>query len=71
MRTCESAAAAFPSALYLGIDLLVRPNRREYSLLEANAFGDYLPGLLDEGQDTYDAEIGALAVSERRLERVA
>jgi hypothetical protein len=60
---CESAAAAIPGAGMLGLDVLVRPCRRKFTLLEANAFGDYLPGLLDQGQSTYEAELQALRSS--------
>ncbi len=54
---CESVAAAFPRSLYAGIDLLLEPGFRRPAVLEVNAFGDLLPGLLDQGQDTYDAEL--------------
>ena len=50
----ERAAAALPDAGTLGIDLLVRPCRRRFAVLEANAFGDYLPGLLHAGRSTYE-----------------
>jgi hypothetical protein len=51
---CEQAASCLPSANMLGLDVLVRPGRKRFSLLEANAFGDYLPGLLHHGQSTYE-----------------
>jgi hypothetical protein len=60
-RTCERAAAAFPGSLHLGVDLLVAPGFRRHAVLEANAFGDLLPGVLHRGVDTYEAEIRALA----------
>jgi len=50
-------AAARISTGYLGMDLLVRPCRRQCVVLEANAFGDYLPGLLFQGETTYDTEM--------------
>ena len=53
---CQGAAC-LPDATVLGIDLLVHPLGRKFSLLEANAFGDYLPGLLATGRTTYDAEL--------------
>ncbi len=58
-RTCERAAAVFPDSLHLGVDLLIGPDYRRHAVLEANAFGDLLPGALCEGQDTYEAEIRA------------
>jgi hypothetical protein len=52
----EQAASLIPGAGALGLDILVRPCRRQFVLLEANAFGDYLPGLMHREQSTYDAE---------------
>jgi hypothetical protein len=60
-RACERAAAVFPGSLHLGVDLLVAPGFRRHAVLEGNAFGDLLPGVLSNGVDTYDAEIRALA----------
>jgi hypothetical protein len=59
-RTCEQAAAVFPDSLHLGVDLLIAPDFRRHAVLEANAFGDLLPGVLSEGADTYEAEIQTL-----------
>lgn len=54
--TCEQAANLFES-LYSGIDLLFTTDYRHHAILEMNAFGDLLPGLLYHDQDTYSAEI--------------
>jgi glutathione synthase/RimK-type ligase-like ATP-grasp enzyme len=54
--TCECAANLFDS-LYSGIDLLFTTDYRHHVILEMNAFGDLLPGLLYHDQDTYSAEI--------------
>lgn len=59
LQTCERAAALFPGSLHLGVDLLIHPDWRTHSILEANAFGDLLPGVLHEGMDTWEAEIRA------------
>jgi hypothetical protein len=59
-RTCERAAAVFPASLHVGVDLLIAPDFRRHAVLEGNAFGDLLPGVLSEGVDTYEAEIRAL-----------
>lgn len=59
-RTCERAAAVFPHSLLLGIDLLIAPDYRRFAVLEANAFGGLLPGVLSEGEDTYEAEARAV-----------
>ena len=49
------AAQAFPASGVAGYDLVVR--RGQAHVLEANAFGDLLPGLLWQGQDTYAAQL--------------
>jgi glutathione synthase/RimK-type ligase-like ATP-grasp enzyme len=59
-QTCERAAAVFPDSLHVGVDLLIAPDFRQHAVLEANAFGDLLPGVLSEGVDTYEAEIRAV-----------
>ena len=63
METCARTVAALGPSLYAGVDLLIRPDFRRHAVLEVNAFGDLLPGVLDEGQDTYTTEI--LAALER------
>jgi hypothetical protein len=64
---CLQAVSVAPGAGMLGLDVLVRPNRRTFALLEVNAFGDYLPGLLHQGLTTYEAELAA----NTRLERIS
>jgi glutathione synthase/RimK-type ligase-like ATP-grasp enzyme len=56
LTTCERTAHLFAS-LYMGVDLLFSSDYRYHAVLELNAFGDLLPGLLYQGQDTYSAEI--------------
>jgi len=56
-ETCEQVAALFPNSLYMGIDLLITATWNKHYVLEVNAFGDLLPNLLHEGEDTYTAEI--------------
>lgn len=53
----ESSAACLPEAWQLGIDVLLRSNRRDAVVLEANAFGDYLPGLMWQRASTYEVEL--------------
>lgn len=57
MVTCEAVMHVFPRSLYAGIDLMVLPGYRRHAVLEVNAFGDLLPGLLHAGRDTYGAEL--------------
>jgi glutathione synthase/RimK-type ligase-like ATP-grasp enzyme len=56
-QLAEKAAACFPASLYMGIDILLTANLRKTVVLEINAFGDLLPGLLDEGETCYEAQI--------------
>ncbi|KQV82422.1 hypothetical protein ASD15_10320 [Massilia sp. Root351] len=52
------AAAAFPASHVIGLDIVVR--RGHAHVLEANAFGDLLPGLLHKGWDSYAGQLQAL-----------
>jgi hypothetical protein len=58
-QTCLRAMQCFPQSLYGGIDLLISPGYRRHAVLEINAFGDLLPGVTHDGDDTYAAEIAA------------
>lgn len=58
-QTSENVLKAFPESLYGGVDLLVMPDLRHHAVLEVNAFGDLLPGVVSRGMDTYTAEIEA------------
>ncbi|MFM8331195.1 MAG: STM4014 family protein [Candidatus Methylumidiphilus sp.] len=54
-QTAERAAAAFPRSRVIGFDLVA--SRGQAQVLEANAFGDLLPGLLWQDEDVYSAEL--------------
>ncbi|PLY41876.1 hypothetical protein CSZ94_13655 [Janthinobacterium sp. ROICE36] len=54
-ETAVLAARAFPHSHVTGYDLVVRQGQAR--VLEANAFGDLLPGLLWQGADTYTAQL--------------
>ncbi|RUS95886.1 hypothetical protein DSM106972_088990 [Dulcicalothrix desertica PCC 7102] len=58
--TCEQAAKLFPTSLYCGVDLLILPDWKQHAILEINAFGDLLPGILWNGMDTYTSEVKAM-----------
>ncbi|QDU48286.1 STM4014 family protein [Gimesia panareensis] len=60
MQVCEQAAGVYPRCFQLGVDLLLTPGCRQSLILELNAFGDLLPGILWEGEETYQSEIGSL-----------
>ena len=53
--TATLAARAFSRSHVTGLDLVVRHGQAR--VLEANAFGDLLPGLLWQGADTYAAQL--------------
>lgn len=56
----EAAAACVPDALYAGVDVMIEASTLRPYLIEMNAFGDLLPGVLDgDGLDTYAAEVRA------------
>ncbi len=59
-QLAEQAAACFPNSLYMGIDILLTADLRKTAVLEINAFGDLLPGLLHEGETCYEAQINAM-----------
>jgi hypothetical protein len=59
LSAAESAAAAFPNSLHAGVDVAMTPGWRKAAVLEVNAFGDLLPGVLHEGRDTYLCELAA------------
>ena len=56
----EKTMQAFPRSLYAGLDILLPRDGKTPVLLEANAFGDLLPNLLHNGENTYLAEINAV-----------
>jgi hypothetical protein len=56
---CRAAAACFPGHRCLGIDVLVDPRGRPF-VIECNAWGDFLPGLLVAGQDSYALQLRGL-----------
>jgi len=58
-RAAEQAAACFPDSLITGVDVTLT-QRREIFVLEINAFGDLLPGILSHGQSTYEACVEAM-----------
>lgn len=59
MESCEKVAGCFPDCFYVAVDLMVGANLESVAVAEVNAFGDLLPNLLSEGEDTYEAEIRA------------
>jgi glutathione synthase/RimK-type ligase-like ATP-grasp enzyme len=66
LETARRAASLFSRCLYVGVDLLLTPRFRP-AVLEANAFGDLLPGMFCNGRDTYDAEVAALCLEQEHV----
>jgi len=59
ISVCQQAATAFPDSISIGFDVLIDPRGQPY-LLEANPFGNLLPGILSsDGLDTYTCEVDA------------
>lgn len=54
----ERAASLFPRTSSVGIDVMLTPTHGPV-LIEANAFGDLLPGITWQGLSTYEAHIHA------------
>ncbi|WP_395749172.1 STM4014 family protein [Prosthecobacter sp.] len=59
----EHAMACFPRSLYGGVDVLIDAHKHLPHVLEVNAFGDLLPGVLHEGRDTYDWEVAHVSTT--------
>jgi glutathione synthase/RimK-type ligase-like ATP-grasp enzyme len=57
LHAAEDAMRAFPQCLFAGVDVALESNLRRAHVLEVNAFGDLLSGLLHEGRDTYTWEV--------------
>lgn len=58
--TAEQVASTFSACAVLGVDVMLSPNLQDASVIEANAFGDLLPNIEDEGDDTYTAMLRSL-----------
>lgn len=56
-ETAVRAMAVFPDSMYAGVDMLIPRGGGTPYVLELNAFGDLLPGISYEGEDTYESEI--------------
>lgn len=53
----EQVASTLSRSHYMGVDVMITNDLRKVYVLEANAFGDLLPNVLVDGQDTYTAEL--------------
>jgi hypothetical protein len=59
MESCRRIGRLYAGALHIGVDLLYEPGLAAHRVVEANAFGDLLPGLTREGHSVYAWEIRA------------
>ncbi len=69
LDVARRAAATLPGSHMLGLDILLQPGFRRPTLLEVNAFGDLLPGVLFRELDSYEAQIRTLRWRSGRQER--
>lgn len=61
LAVARAAADRFPNALHVGVDVGLTLRSHRPVLFEVNAFGDLLPGVLDDaGRTTYEAEVDAI-----------
>jgi hypothetical protein len=60
LGTCRRVAALY-RALHVGVDVMLESGLVTHRVLEANAFGDLLPGLTRGGVSVYEWEIRAAA----------
>ncbi len=58
--TLSRAMRVFPLSLFAGADVAFSPSLQHHAVLELNAWGDLLPGVLCEGRDSYEEEIRAV-----------
>lgn len=59
----ETAMLAFGEAVFAGVDVLLARTGEVY-VCEVNAFGDLLPGVVHEGESTYEAIVRAALQTE-------
>ncbi len=59
MDACVRAAGCFAQSRHVGADVMLTADFQRHAVLELNAFGDLLPGVTHEGEDTYAAEARA------------
>lgn len=71
LNSCRRGAAAFGRSHCIGFDVLIDNAFARHAILEANAFGDLLPGMIDNGMDTYQAQLQSLFGTGEPSARVA
>lgn len=56
-ETLMRAIVPFPASRFAGADVAFSPSYEHHAVLELNAWGDLLPGVLHEGRDSYEDQI--------------
>ena len=62
VQTCRAVGRAFPRSLYLGLDVAVTRDLRRHAVLEVNAFGDHVKGVLAGGKTPHEFQVEALCL---------
>lgn len=57
LDTCREVGRLFPMVYQIGIDIAVHSNFQKHSILEINAFGDFLKGITHQGLTPYQWQI--------------
>ena len=53
LNTCKKVAALYPKSFHVAADIAVHKNLRDHSVLELNAFGDFLQKISHKGMSTH------------------
>jgi hypothetical protein len=62
--SCVAVRRQF-EVLHLGVDVMITDDLKGHCVLEANAFGDLLPNLQNDGRDVWDWQLQAIAKRRR------
>lgn len=60
MEKTAQTVAAIHGCFHLGVDIAILRDRAHHSVIEANAFGDFLPGLARDGLSVYGWQLERL-----------
>ncbi len=60
LETCRKTARVFPKTMAMGLDIAVAAALRNHYVLEVNAFGDLLNGVLWQGMTPYELELSEM-----------
>ena len=63
LGVAASAARCYPKCHYVAVDLMIGTGFDRLAVAEVNAFGDLIPNVASEGDDTYTAELRSFVKS--------